>query len=130
MVVANEAITYLFRQHGTKYLLPTGVVILIFTSVNHEERKEAAHQARAKKVIVSIEEVQMEPKAAGKSSQGMIQRPGPRWLEMLITHLQEMESWGWCGKEKIPSGFNRSTPKVTQKVQTKASPHLPPPTLQ
>jgi hypothetical protein len=31
---------------------------------------------------------------------------------------------------KKPSGFDRSTSKFTKKVQTKASPCLPPPTLQ
>lgn len=39
-----------------------------------KERKEAAHEARAKKVTVSTEEVQMEPKSEG----GVLLRHDPK----------------------------------------------------
>lgn len=49
----------------------------------------------------------------------MIQRSGPRRLELLITHLQEMESWGWCGKEKYPLVLIDPLPRLPKKFRLK-----------
>lgn len=65
-----------------------------------------------------------------KPSKGMVQRTGPRWLEVLMPHIQEMESWGWCGEGKNPLVLADPLLKLPLKFRPKYHPHFPPPTLQ
>lgn len=124
--MADEAITYLLPTWSKKRLLPTRVVILIPISVNHirEERGCPPGQDKNSHCFHWRGSQRAEP------SQGMIQRLGPRWLEVLITHLQEMESWGWCGKEKNPPVLIDPLLRLPKKFRPKHRPSVPPPTLQ
>lgn len=128
VVMEDETITYLFLQFGGKCLLPTGLIILIPTSVNQVRGKSLPNNRPGqRKSLLPLERCKRSTRQRSEPSQGTVQRPRPRWLEVPMPQLQEMESWGWCGKEKNPLVLIDPFLRLPQKFRTK---YHPPPTLQ